>query len=93
MPVIEAMTCGVPVVAANRGALPEAAGAAGRLVDPDDAGALAEALIALIGNADERRRMTQAGRSQAAKFRWRDTASGVREAWSRAVAARKAARG
>jgi glycosyltransferase involved in cell wall biosynthesis len=93
MPVIEAMTCGVPVVAADRGALPEAVGAAGRLVDPDDAGALAETLIALIGNADERRRMSEAGRSQAAKFRWQDTASGVREAWSRAIAARRAARG
>lgn len=93
MPVIEAMTCGVPVVAANRGALPEAVGTAGRLVDPEDAGALAEALIALIGSADERRRLSQAGRSQAAKFRWQDTASGIREAWSRALAARKAARG
>ncbi len=93
MPAIEAMTCGVPVVAANRGALPEAVGAAGRLVDPEDAGALAETLIALIGNADERRRLGQAGRAQAAKFRWRDTASGVREAWTRALAARRAARG
>jgi glycosyltransferase involved in cell wall biosynthesis len=93
MPVIEAMTCGVPVVAANRGALPEAVGAAGRLVDPEDPGALAEALIALIANSDERRRLSQAGRSQAAKFRWQDTASGIRDAWSRALAARKAAGG
>lgn len=93
MPVIEAMTCGVPVVAANRGALPEVVGTAGRLVDPTDAGALAETLIALIGDADERQRLSQAGRAQAAKFRWQDTASGVREAWTRAIAARKAARG
>ena len=37
IPVLEAMTLGVPVVAANRGALPEVLGDAGLLVDPDDA--------------------------------------------------------
>ena len=36
LPVLEAMTIGVPVVAANRGALPEVLGDAGLLVDPDD---------------------------------------------------------
>lgn len=93
MPVIEAMTCGVPVVAANRGALPEAVGGAGRLVDPTDPGALAEALVALIADAGERRRLTVAGRAQAAKFRWSATASGIREAWASALATRKTARG
>ena len=39
MPVVEAMTIGVPVVAANRGALPEVSGDAAQLVDPlDDEG-------------------------------------------------------
>ena len=36
LPVLEAMTLGVPVVAANRGSLPEVLGGAGILVDPDD---------------------------------------------------------
>ena len=35
LPVLEAMTLGVPVVAANRGALPEVLGDAGPLVDPE----------------------------------------------------------
>ena len=47
MPVLEAMTCGVPVIAANRGALPEAVGDAGRLFDPGDAAALARHLDAV----------------------------------------------
>jgi hypothetical protein len=46
---IEAMTCGVPVIAADRGALPEAAGAAARLVDPDDA-AVAAAIAGVIAD-------------------------------------------
>ena len=44
MPVLEAMTAGVPVDRANRGALPEVAGDAGQLVDPDDADGLAAAM-------------------------------------------------
>jgi len=93
MPVIEAMTCGVPVVAARSGALPEAVGDAGRLVDPQDAGALADALVALIGSASERQRLSERGRAHASTFRWSATASGVRDAWTRALEARKAARG
>ncbi len=39
------MTLGVPVVAANRGALPEVLGDAGLLVEPEDAAKMAEAIV------------------------------------------------
>ncbi|MFZ0090178.1 MAG: glycosyltransferase family 1 protein, partial [Solirubrobacteraceae bacterium] len=42
---LEAMACGTPVVAANRAALPETCGDAALLVDPDDPGALATAVV------------------------------------------------
>ena len=48
MPVLEAMTLGVPVVAADRGALPEVLGDAGPLVDPEDPGQLAAAIERMI---------------------------------------------
>ena len=44
MPVLEAMAAGVPVVTSNRSALPEVAGDAALLVDPEDTEALGEAL-------------------------------------------------
>ena len=47
-PVLEAMTVGVPVVAASRGALPEVLGDAGLLVDPDDPDEMAAAIARLI---------------------------------------------
>ena len=48
IPVLEAMTLGVPIVASNRGALPEVVGDAGPLVDPEVEGALSAAIERLL---------------------------------------------
>src|SRR5262249_44205626 len=48
LPVLEAMTLGVPVVAANRGALPEVLGEAGPLVDPERPEQLAAAITRIL---------------------------------------------
>ena len=65
MPALEAMTVGVPVVAANRGALPEVVGAAGRLFEPDDADALAGAPARDPDRRHGARRMRDAGWARA----------------------------
>jgi glycosyltransferase involved in cell wall biosynthesis len=75
LPCIEAMACGTPVVAADRGALPEACGGAALLVDPDDPDAFAEALIRAAG--PERARLTEAGRARAAGLSWARSAESV----------------
>ena len=62
MPVLEAMTVGVPVVAANRGALPEVLGDAGLLVDPDDPDAIAGAIARAAGRRRVRERVRGARR-------------------------------
>jgi glycosyltransferase involved in cell wall biosynthesis len=74
LPCLEAMACGVPVVAADRGALPETCGDAGLLVDPDDRNALAEALVRAACDPVERQRLAAAGRHQAAGFTWQRSA-------------------
>jgi glycosyltransferase involved in cell wall biosynthesis len=93
MPVVEAMTMGVPVIAADRGALPEVVGSAGRLFDPNDAGALATVLAEVLDSRATRERMRDAGLRQARQFQWEASARRLREAWALAIEHRKARRG
>ena len=85
MPAVEAMMAGVPVIAANRGALPEAVGRAGRLVDPTDAEALSRELETVLTTPMLRQQMTDEGRRHAMQFTWTATANAMRDAWSAAV--------
>jgi glycosyltransferase involved in cell wall biosynthesis len=69
LPCLEAMASGTPVVAANRGALPETCGDAALVVEPED---FAQAAVAAM--TTERERLTQAGLARAARFTWERTA-------------------
>jgi glycosyltransferase involved in cell wall biosynthesis len=71
---LEAMACGTPVVAAQRGALPETCGDAALLVDPDDRRELAEAVITAATDDRMRSRLRQAGLRRARGFTWERTA-------------------
>jgi glycosyltransferase involved in cell wall biosynthesis len=70
LPCLEAMACGVPVVAAARGALPETCGPAALLVDPDDPAALAEAVLGAAVEVSLRERLVNAGLERARGFGW-----------------------
>ena len=93
MPALEAMTIGVPVIAANAGALPEAVGTAGALFAPGDAAELAATLAAIVDDANRRDRMRNAGWQHVAGFTWTRTAHAVRDAWQRGIEHRKTRRG
>ena len=75
LPVVEAMRCGTPVIAGNLTSLPEVVGDAGRLVDPFDMRAIAQAMTELILNKDTRERMRVRGFERAAAFTWKKTAT------------------
>jgi glycosyltransferase involved in cell wall biosynthesis len=70
---VEAMACGAPALAANRGALPEVAGHAALLTESDD-GALADALLRLLHSPGLRRSLQEEGQRRAASFTWQRTA-------------------
>lgn len=88
MPALEAMTIGVPVIAANRGAVPEVIGKAGRLFEPDDAAGLTHVLKEVLTDRALRGRMCDAGLAQARRFQWTDAARAMRAAWHKALAHR-----
>lgn len=74
LPPLEAMACGTPVVVAAATSLPEVVGDTGLRVDPDDVGGWAEALLAVLEDADAAARMRAAGLARASGFTWRRTA-------------------
>jgi len=74
LPVLEAMSRGVPVACSNRGALAEVADDAALLFDPEEPRAIAAAIERLLGDPGERERLSRAGRANAARFSWAETA-------------------
>jgi glycosyltransferase involved in cell wall biosynthesis len=69
-PPLEAMAVGTPVVASNRGSLPEVLGDAALLVDPSDRKALGDAIDAVLTRSELRERLKQRGRAHARIFTW-----------------------
>lgn len=74
LPVVEAMQCGVPVIAGNRTSLPEVVGDAGLLFDPFDTQALISALTRVLEDSEYRAVLRARGLEQAKQFSWRRTA-------------------
>jgi glycosyltransferase involved in cell wall biosynthesis len=85
LPVLEAMACGTPVVCSNAASLPEVAGDAARLVDPDDAAGAAAALQAILKDPAEAARLRTAGLAQAKTFSWRAAAEAMLRLYGEAL--------
>ncbi len=93
MPVLEAMTVGVPVVAAGRGALPEVLGDAGLLADLDrhagDAQSLTGSMLQMLGDEGLRASASARGVARARAFHWAAAAEAAHEAYDRALHRRR----
>ncbi len=89
MPVLEAMSVGVPVVVSSRGALPEVVGDAGLVVEPDDREALAGAMERMLTDNAFAAAAAAMGIQRARRFRWSDTAAAALRAFERALQARQ----
>jgi alpha-1,3-rhamnosyl/mannosyltransferase len=87
MPVLEAMSLGVPVIASGRGALPELVGDAGLLIDPRDTESIVGALDRLLVEVGLAETLGRRGMARSARFRWQHTADAFRAAFQEAVEA------
>ncbi|HEV3215086.1 MAG TPA: glycosyltransferase family 1 protein [Vicinamibacterales bacterium] len=87
LPALEAMAAGVPVVASNRGSLPEVVGDAGLLVNPDESDALASAIRRLLSEPALWQALRQRGLDRARQFSWDQTARDLRRAYEDAITA------
>jgi glycosyltransferase involved in cell wall biosynthesis len=74
LPPIEAMACGCPVIASERGSLGEVLGEAAAKVDPEDLHSMARQLFILATDASVRNQLRAAGFTQARRFDWKRTA-------------------
>jgi glycosyltransferase involved in cell wall biosynthesis len=79
LPLLDAMSRGLPSLVGNRGALPELAGEAALAVDAESAAAIADGLRRLLTDGALRKRLSAAGRRRAKAYTWRGAAEAVLE--------------
>jgi alpha-1,3-rhamnosyl/mannosyltransferase len=89
IPALEAMAAGVPVVASNRGALPEVVGDAGLLVNPDEPESMTAAMERLLADPALRATCAARGLERARQFTWAQAARDTRRAYEDAILYRR----
>jgi glycosyltransferase involved in cell wall biosynthesis len=87
LPVLEAMAAGAPVLTSNRSSLPEVAGEAAILVDPESVDEMTRGLTELLASPKLRERLSVAGIQREKTFTWARTARLTMDSYRRALEA------
>jgi glycosyltransferase involved in cell wall biosynthesis len=74
LPVLEAMGCGLPVIASNRSSIPEVVSDAGILVRPQDVDEWSDAIERVLTRSELHSQMSASGLERARLFHWDKTA-------------------
>jgi glycosyltransferase involved in cell wall biosynthesis len=86
LPLVDAFACGTAVMTSTKTSLPEIAGDAALLVDPDDDEAIANGMRELLTSPSVRIRLREAGTRRLALFSWEHCARTVADVFTRTVA-------
>jgi glycosyltransferase involved in cell wall biosynthesis len=89
LPVIEAMSCGVPVITSRGSSLEEVAGNAALLIDPLDELSIAQALKQVLGDCELRKRLGEAGLTRSKRFDFKDAARQTVAVYERVMGAER----
>ncbi len=87
LPVLEAMSAGLPVVTSNRSAMPEVAGDAARLVDPDDTDSIEAGIVEVLEDEDRRAELQAKGLVRATQFHWTKAAGETWQVYAKTIEA------
>lgn len=87
LPIVEAMSCGVPVITSNTSSMPEVAGKAAVLVNPTSQLALENAFDKVFATATQKR-LRKLGKVQAAKFSWERCAAETLKVYEQVLSAK-----
>lgn len=77
IPIIEAMNCGVPVITSNTSSMPEVAGDAALLVDPNNISDITNAMYKLATEKELKDQLIEKGNERKKQFSWDDSAQKV----------------
>ena len=89
LPVLEGMQYGAPTLTTNSTSIPEVAGEAAILLDPEDTEGWAQAMLGLAANTDERDQLSLASREQAKRFDWKISGAALLQLYEEALASPK----
>ncbi len=77
IPILEAMTCGTPVITSETSSMPEVGGDAALYVDPSSTESIKDAMLTVALDDKKRSMMIEKGKEQHARFSWDKTANAV----------------
>jgi glycosyltransferase involved in cell wall biosynthesis len=77
LPLVEAMTFGLPALVSSKGSLPEVGGEGARYISPDKPEALAAAMLEMETDQSHYGEKSQASLARGRDFSWEETARGV----------------
>lgn len=85
LPILEAMSCGTPVITARSGSIPEVANESVLYVDPYSSDDIARGIKSIFLDKDLQKDLSEKGLQQAKKFTWKETAKKTVEVYKKVI--------
>ncbi|MEM8638280.1 MAG: glycosyltransferase [Cyanobacteria bacterium P01_G01_bin.54] len=85
LPILEAMTFKTPVITSNTSSLPEVAGDAALMIDPNNTHELIESILSIVEDEHLREKLIMKGVEHTKRFSWSQTALQVLDAYKTLV--------